>query len=148
MTKYLQKKLVVKSRKRVGRGISAGGGKTAGRGTKGQKSRAGHNIPNRFEGGQTPLSMRMPKLRGFSRRSSKPKIIRLNQLDVVKGDELTDKSLSDVGLIKAFEKYKILANGKTKKAFSSIDVPVSKNVRSILSKNKIVEVKKTSGDSK
>ena len=54
-----------KTAKRLGRGISAGGGKTAGRGTKGQKSRAGHNIPKRFEGGQTPLSMRLPKLRGF-----------------------------------------------------------------------------------
>jgi large subunit ribosomal protein L15 len=50
---------------RVGRGIAAGKGKTAGRGTKGQKSRAGAAIPAWFEGGQTPLHIRIPKLRGF-----------------------------------------------------------------------------------
>jgi large subunit ribosomal protein L15 len=50
---------------RVGRGIAAGKGKTAGRGTKGQKSRAGASIPPWFEGGQTPLHIRIPKLRGF-----------------------------------------------------------------------------------
>jgi large subunit ribosomal protein L15 len=54
-----------KERTRVGRGIAAGKGKTAGRGTKGQKSRSGGSIPPWFEGGQTPLHMRIPKLRGF-----------------------------------------------------------------------------------
>jgi large subunit ribosomal protein L15 len=54
-----------KARTRVGRGIAAGKGKTAGRGTKGQKARAGASIPAWFEGGQTPLHMRVPKLRGF-----------------------------------------------------------------------------------
>ena len=54
-----------KKRIRVGRGIAAGGGKTAGRGTKGQKARAGGSIPPWFEGGQTPLHQRIPKLRGF-----------------------------------------------------------------------------------
>jgi large subunit ribosomal protein L15 len=52
-------------KRRVGRGIAAGQGKTAGRGTKGQKARAGGSIPAWFEGGQTPLHMRIPKLRGF-----------------------------------------------------------------------------------
>jgi len=55
-------------RTRVGRGIAAGKGKTAGRGTKGQKARAGGSIPAWFEGGQTPLHMRIPKLRGFTNR--------------------------------------------------------------------------------
>jgi len=55
-------------RTRVGRGIAAGKGKTAGRGTKGQKSRSGGSIPPWFEGGQTPLHMRIPKLRGFKNR--------------------------------------------------------------------------------
>jgi large subunit ribosomal protein L15 len=54
-----------KKRRRVGRGIAAGQGKTAGRGTKGQKARAGGKIPAWFEGGQTPLHQRIPKLRGF-----------------------------------------------------------------------------------
>ena len=57
-----------RARKRVGRGIAAGGGKTAGRGTKGQKARAGAAIPAWFEGGQTPLQMRIPKLHGFKNR--------------------------------------------------------------------------------
>jgi large subunit ribosomal protein L15 len=52
----------------VGRGIAAGKGKTAGRGTKGQKARAGGGIPAWFEGGQTPLHQRIPKLRGFKNR--------------------------------------------------------------------------------
>ncbi|MEO8468743.1 MAG: 50S ribosomal protein L15 [Chloroflexota bacterium] len=54
-----------KKKTRVGRGIAAGKGKTAGRGTKGQKARAGGKIPAWFEGGQTPLHVRIPKLRGF-----------------------------------------------------------------------------------
>ncbi len=57
-----------KARMRVGRGIAAGKGKTAGRGTKGQKARAGGSIPPWFEGGQTPLHIRIPKLRGFKNR--------------------------------------------------------------------------------
>jgi large subunit ribosomal protein L15 len=54
-----------KKKTRVGRGIAAGQGKTAGRGTKGQKARAGGNLPAWFEGGQTPLHQRLPKLHGF-----------------------------------------------------------------------------------
>ena len=57
-----------KARTRVGRGIAAGKGKTAGRGTKGQKSRAGGTIPAWFEGGQTPAHIRLPKLHGFKQR--------------------------------------------------------------------------------
>ena len=57
-----------KNRTRVGRGIAAGKGKTAGRGTKGQKARAGGTIPAWFEGGQTPIHIRVPKLRGFKNR--------------------------------------------------------------------------------
>jgi large subunit ribosomal protein L15 len=55
----------VTKRTRVGRGIAAGKGKTAGRGTKGQRARAGASIPAWFEGGQTPIHVRIPKLRGF-----------------------------------------------------------------------------------
>ncbi len=54
-----------KPRTRVGRGIAAGKGKTAGRGTKGQKARTGGTIQPWFEGGQTPIHVRVPKLRGF-----------------------------------------------------------------------------------
>ena len=54
-----------KARRRVGRGISSGQGKTAGKGTKGQLARSGPGIPGWFEGGQTPIHMRIPKMRGF-----------------------------------------------------------------------------------
>jgi large subunit ribosomal protein L15 len=57
-----------RERTRVGRGIAAGKGETAGRGTKGQKARAGASIPPWFEGGQTPIHIRVPKLRGFRNR--------------------------------------------------------------------------------
>jgi large subunit ribosomal protein L15 len=57
-----------KARTRVGRGIAAGKGKTAGRGTKGQKSRTGGTIQPWFEGGQTPIHIRVPKLRGFKNK--------------------------------------------------------------------------------
>jgi large subunit ribosomal protein L15 len=57
-----------KPSRRVGRGHGSGRGKTAGRGTKGQKSRAGSSIPAWFEGGQTPLHIRTPKLHGFTNR--------------------------------------------------------------------------------
>ncbi len=58
--------------RRVGRGISAGQGKTAGRGTKGQKSRTGSSRKPGFEGGQNPLYSRIPKLRGFTQFRPKP----------------------------------------------------------------------------
>jgi large subunit ribosomal protein L15 len=58
-----------RARTRVGRGIAAGQGKTAGRGTKGQKARTGHgSLPAWFEGGQTPIHVRVPKLRGFKNK--------------------------------------------------------------------------------
>jgi large subunit ribosomal protein L15 len=57
-----------KTRTRVGRGIAAGQGKTAGRGTKGQRSRTGSSIPAWFEGGQTPIHIRVPKLHGFKNK--------------------------------------------------------------------------------
>ena len=57
-----------KPSRRVGRGHGSGRGKTAGRGTKGQKARAGSSIPGWFEGGQTPLHIRTPKLHGFKNR--------------------------------------------------------------------------------
>jgi len=96
------------TKKRVGRGISAGGGKTAGRGTKGQKSRTGanSNIPRTFEGGQTPLSQKLPKLKGFTSRRVKP--VTLNADRLVTAGFTTDKELSiadflQAGLISATE---------------------------------------------
>jgi large subunit ribosomal protein L15 len=90
-----------KKRTRVGRGIAAGKGKTAGRGTKGQKSRAGGNLPAWFEGGQTPLHIRTPKLHGFRNRgrvSYAP--LNLGKLtDVAAGTLVTPDVLAHDGLI-------------------------------------------------
>lgn len=71
-----------KDKKRLGRGIAAGQGKTAGRGTKGQKSRTGanSNIPRTFEGGATPLVQRLPKLKGFTSHRVKPVALNVARL--------------------------------------------------------------------
>ncbi len=86
------------SKRRVGRGIAAGQGKTAGRGTKGQKARAGNGRRPGFEGGQNPLMSRLPKLRGF--RSIRPtlEVVYTGQLDDL-GVSITNQSLSEAGLI-------------------------------------------------
>jgi large subunit ribosomal protein L15 len=88
-------------RRRVGRGHGSGRGKTAGRGTKGQKSRAGGNLPAWFEGGQTPLHVRTPKLHGFRNRGrveyAPLNIGRLSELE--KGTLVTPDVLAHAGLI-------------------------------------------------
>jgi large subunit ribosomal protein L15 len=85
-----------KARKRVGRGISAGQGKTAGRGTKGQGSRSGPNVRRGFEGGQNPIYMRMPYKRGFTNIFKQPfavvNVARLEELFEV-GDVITPEAL-------------------------------------------------------
>ena len=115
---------------RVGRGIGAGKGKTAGRGTKGQKARAGGSIPPWFEGGQTPLHMRIPKLRGFRNRAKVEYEI-VNVGDIAaridagafagagsapkKGEPMTVNAdiLRAVGLVRDVKKpLKILGNGE------------------------------------
>jgi large subunit ribosomal protein L15 len=71
-----------KSARRVGRGIAAGQGKTAGRGTKGQKARTGanSNIPRTFEGGATGIIQRLPKLKGFTSHRLKPVTVSIKRL--------------------------------------------------------------------
>ncbi len=94
--------LDVKSNKkstRVGRGISAGKGKTAGRGTKGQGSRKSGGVRPGFEGGQMPLYMRIPKLRGFT--SHRPKAVNIYTGDLEKLGKTTvdTATLAEAGLI-------------------------------------------------
>lgn len=130
MTTKIQLKSNKRNIKRVGRGISAGGGKTAGRGTKGQNSRAGHNIPNRFEGGQTPLSMRLPKLPGFNKVTKNYIIISLDEISkkFKNGQTVSAESLEKNGMIKKGQKAKILANGKLEVKIILKDVAASKSV--------------------
>ena len=108
-----------KNRKRVGRGISAGQGKTAGRGTKGQNSRSGGAKPPYFEGGQLPMVRRLPWRRGFhsfTRTEYTP--VNLARLDVFEaGSVVTPELLAERGIIKkSATRVKILATGDIDKA--------------------------------
>jgi large subunit ribosomal protein L15 len=88
-----------KRSKRVGRGISAGGGMTAGRGTKGQGARKSGGVRPGFEGGQMPLYMRIPKLRGFKSLRAKPEIVYTSQIDKLKPTKIDSTILFEQGLI-------------------------------------------------
>lgn len=110
-------------RKRVGRGISAGGGKTAGRGTKGQKARTGFNLPIRFEGGQSPLIQRLPKKRGIKARTKNLIIIKTSKIskNFSEKETVSAKTLQEKGLIK-----KLDANQKIKVLF---DKAINKKIK-------------------
>ncbi len=100
-----------KRRKRVGRGIGGKGGKTAGRGTKGQKAR--DTIPVSFEGGQLPLSMRVPKLRGFNNPFRvEYQAINLDTIAASGLDEITHDTLRSKGLVSKGALVKVLGRGE------------------------------------
>ena len=107
--------------RRVGRGHGSGRGKTAGRGTKGQKARAGGGIPAWFEGGQTPLHIRTPKLHGFRNRGRVAYApLNLAKLsEVAKGTLVTPDVLAHDGLISDTKlPVKILGNGDAPKGIT------------------------------
>ena len=103
-------------RKRVGRGIAAGQGKTAGRGTKGQKARAGGGVRPGFEGGQNPLYRRLPK-RGFTNPNRKEYAV-INVEDLNRFDEgtvVTPELLKEQGVVKNLKDgLKVLGDGDLK----------------------------------
>ncbi len=104
-----------KSRKRVGRGIGGKGGKTAGRGTKGQRARG--SIPAGFEGGQLPLHMRVPKLKGFNNPFRvEYQAINLDALDATGDDEITPASLHAKGIAHKGALLKVLGRGEITRA--------------------------------
>jgi large subunit ribosomal protein L15 len=110
-----------KPSRRVGRGHGSGRGKTAGRGTKGQKSRSGGNLPAWFEGGQTPLHVRTPKLHGFRNRFrveyAPVNLARLG--DVAKGTLVTPDVLAHDGVIADTKRpVKILGIGDAPKGIT------------------------------
>jgi len=88
-----------KARKRCGRGIGSGIGKTGGRGHKGQKSRSGGSVRPGFEGGQMPLKQRLPKFGFTSRKSLVRAEVRLHELNLITGDVIDIHALKDAGLI-------------------------------------------------
>ena len=106
-----------KTKKRLGRGMSSGLGKTSGRGHKGQNSRSGGGVRCGFEGGQMPLIRRLPK-RGFHNRFRKEyAIINISELDRFnEGEEVTPQTLKKQGIIKNLrDGVKILGDGELKK---------------------------------
>ena len=103
------------SRRRVGRGPASGWGGTAGKGHKGQKARSGAPIRRGFEGGQTPLQVRLPKF-GFTNRRFKKvyEIVNLEQLEKLDGD-ICPQVLKDKGLIHHTSAVKVLGRGECTK---------------------------------
>lgn len=106
-----------KERKRIGRGYGSGTGKTAGKGHKGQKARAGHGMRPGFEGGQMPLQRRIPK-RGFNNIFAKTIVaVNVGTLNKFEDGAVVDtQALIDAGIVKVCcDGVKILANGKLDK---------------------------------
>jgi large subunit ribosomal protein L15 len=120
-----------RDRKRLGRGPGSGTGKTSGKGHKGSMARAGHGGPGGgkpgFEGGQMPLSRRIPK-RGFNnaRFRTSYQIIGLDDLARVEGQDVTVEALMKAGLVKARSgPVKLLANGAVTSAYTIRGLKVS-----------------------
>jgi len=127
-----------KDTKRLGRGIGSGSGKTSGRGTKGQNSRTGGGVSIGFEGGQTKLSRRLPKKRGFTAIAPTIyQVISLDQLEKI-GKPVVDKIvLAEAGMISAKKPAKLLSNGSLN---SKVTVTID-----AASKNAIKAVEKAGG---
>ena len=124
-----------KARRRVGRGIGSGLGKTAGRGHKGQRSRAGGFHKVGFEGGQMPLQRRLPK-RGFLAVTIvKAAEVRSGDLARVDGAGVDLASLKKAGLVPASaERAKIILAGDVSKAFQVSGIAASKGARAAIEK--------------
>ncbi len=106
----------VHKKKRIGRGMGSGTGKTSGRGSKGARSISGYSIMRGFEGGQMPLHRRLPK-RGFTNIFKKQyAIVNLGTLDQLQGDSFTADSLMASGIVKKLgDGLKVLAAGELKR---------------------------------
>lgn len=111
----------VKAPKRVGRGVGSGHGKTSGKGHKGQKARSGHGKGPRFEGGQMPLSMRLPK-RGFKNYPFRQVYALINLGDLQRfdaGTVVTPELLLERGVIRKLEDgVKVLGGGELDRALT------------------------------
>lgn len=129
------------SRKRVGRGISAGQGMTAGRGTKGQKSRTGHRkMPAGFMGGQRAIMQAIPKLKGFKSIHDKAQVVYTDNLNDLKG-KVDNFVLADANLIaNPYAKVKVITRGELT---AKIDIETQ-----FASKTAIEAIKKAGGSFK
>jgi large subunit ribosomal protein L15 len=122
-----------KNRKRVGRGMGSGIGKTAGRGHKGQKSRSGGYHKVGFEGGQMPLQRRLPK-RGFASRTARYNDeVRLYQIQVMKADVIDLETLRAEGLIgHDIRKVKVINTGDLERAVTVKGLAVTKGAQAAI----------------
>lgn len=121
------------ARKRVGRGIGSGFGKTAGRGHKGQKSRSGGFHKVGFEGGQMPLQRRLPKVGFTARKSLTSAQVRTSELDAVKADIIDIAALVEANIVPLNAKrVKVFLSGDVHKPVKLKGVSVSKGARSAI----------------
>ena len=122
-----------KDRKRLGRGIGSGLGKTGGRGHKGQKSRSGGMPKIGFEGGQMPLQRRLPK-RGFRSTTLGESVeVRLYQLAIIQGDEITPEILREHKLVsQKAKKIKLVLNGEIDRAIKVSGIRVTKGAKAAI----------------
>ncbi len=105
------------ARRRVGRGIGGKGGKTAGRGHKGQHARS--KVPARFEGGQMPLQRRLPKLKGFNNPFRvEYVVVNLEGLESFQGDQVNPDTLRAAGLVHKHGLVKVLGRGELTRALT------------------------------
>lgn len=108
-----------KSSSRKGRGIAAGRGKTAGRGTKGQGARKSGGVRPGFEGGQMPLYMRIPKLRGFKSHKQPTAIVYTGDLQSISKSVVTPVELAEAGYIEdPYLSVKVIAKGELNKKYT------------------------------
>jgi len=122
-----------KPRLRVGRGASAGQGKTCGRGVKGQRARKGGYHKVGFEGGQMPLQRRLPKFGFRSMISPRVAEVRLNELALVEGGAVDLESLKKAGVVPANAlKAKVVLSGEIKTAVTVKGVGVTKGARAAI----------------
>ncbi|HTK39840.1 MAG TPA: 50S ribosomal protein L15 [Patescibacteria group bacterium] len=122
------------SRKRVGRGISAGGGKTAGRGTKGQNSRTGKKLHATFQGGQNPIIASSPKMKGFKSHRVPAQVVYADHLNTLKGT-VDNLALFEAGLIATpYHQVKVIARGECTAKISLKTQGASKSVVEALKK--------------
>ena len=120
-------------RLRVGRGASAGQGKTCGRGTKGQRARKGGYHKVGFEGGQMPIQRRLPKV-GFRSKISRTRAeVMLSELGKVEGTVVDLEALKKVGVIPVFaEKAKVVLSGEIKRAVTLKGIAATKGARAAI----------------
>jgi large subunit ribosomal protein L15 len=122
-----------RARLRVGRGASAGQGKTCGRGTKGQRARKGGYHKVGFEGGQMPLQRRMPKV-GFRSDIKRTRAeVRLHELAKVEGEVVDLEALKKAGVVpSSAERAKVVLSGELKKAVTLKGVAATKGARAAI----------------